>query len=736
MANFAVLVNPHAILPILYDLAITIGEHTSVQPLLTRVLQRLLYHTSYPAGLIFLDRPQQDSSNGDLIIQVDMAVGDYDLVKSIGSSIAIPGELLETAPTDPKKQADILARWRLIEGRYRNHLFLPLGERGGVILIAPWQPVTPLPLQEMFRTILSHLAHAIVLCRRSDAQISQLASDRTLYAEVFESSSLGVMATTPDGYVVAVNPAFTRITGYTAHEMIGTRPSKLSSGRHDPAFFRELWHTIREQGYWQGEIWNRRRDGEAYPEWLSISPVRNSEGQLTYYVGIFSDLSKEKEIESLKHRVSFLDPLTELPNRRLLLDRVSQACAAAEREGSYGAVISIDIDGFGSINDGKGHHTGDLLLKAIAKRLAADVPAGDTVSRIGGDEFVVLARSLGSDPKTAATRAEQIAEDIQRRLSAPYSLSSLSLQVAASIGIAIFSARDTGVDDLLRRADIATTQAKRAGGNVIRFFDPVMQEQVDARIALIDGLRDAARLEQLSLHLQPQFNSKEMLTGAEVLLRWTHPRLGMVSPALFIPVAEESGLIVALGHWVLNRACQILATWSKTPHLNTLSLAVNVSSRQFVQDDFVSCVQQAIEKWGVDPTLLKLELTESAMVENVEEVICKMTSLKALGLQISLDDFGTGYSSLQYLTRLPLDQIKIDQSFVRDLDREASYGAVVKTIVGMAKSMGLQIIAEGVENRTQKDILMGYGCHHFQGYHFSPPLSEPQFDHFVRARTA
>lgn len=726
----------HGILPILYDLAVTIGEQTSLRPLLARTLQRLLYHTSFPAGFVSLGHSRSEHSANQIEIQIDAAVGDFNLVNLVGKSVSVPCELMAVAPIDVNQQKEILANFNQAKHRYHSFLFLPLSDTACIILLAPSQPDTKLPLNQMFKPILAHLARAIVLCRRSDDHISQLRSDRDLFAEVFKSSSSGVMVTDTDGRIIAINPAFTLITGYAASEMIGHTPKKLSSGRHDQEFYRSIWQSIKEKGRWQGEIWNRRKNGETYAEWLSISLVRDADERITHYVGIFSDLSADKEAELLRHRIAFRDPLTDLPNRRLLLDRLSQAMSLSEQSRRYGVVLSIGLDDLRRITDSKGHDIGNFVLKEAAGRISAYIHAGDTVSCVGGDEFVVAINPNDINPENTATHAEYVAKQISQSLGQPYLIENTTrVHSSASVGIALFVGQEVAVEDLLKRSDMALTQAKQSGGNAIQFFDPEVQAQVERRVKLLDGLRDAIELKQLSLHLQPQIDADGAVSGAEVLLRWNHPTLGMVSPAQFIPLAEESGLILPLGQWVLEGACQLLAAWQHQPQLQRLTLAVNVSPLQFAQPDFVEQIMDAVQRYGINISLLKIELTEGAMVNDVEDVVAKMTKIKSFGISVSLDDFGTGYSSLQYLQKLPLDQIKIDQSFVRNLDLGSGNTVIIKTIIGMAQSLGLQVIAEGVETQEQKDFLEKNNCHNYQGFLFGRPLAVDQFENFIHGRS-
>jgi len=448
----------------------------------------------------------------------------------------------------------------------------------------------------------------------------------------------------------------------------------------------------------------------------------------------FYDVTDLKEAEDKIHQMAFHDALTQLPNRRLLMDRLNQALAASARNGQYGAVLFIDLDRFKNVNDTKGHDIGDLLLVDVAKRLESCVREGDTVSRLGGDEFLVVLETLSSDADEAATQAGMIAEKIRATLSEPYTLKERLCYTTPSIGIVLFRGHQEIPDDLLRYADTAMYQAKTSGRNAIRFYDSAMQLAIDARVKLDDELRLALDKQQFRLHYQIQVDHLRRSIGAEVLLRWAHPEHGLVSPAQFIPLAEETGLIIPIGLWVLQTACAQLAAWQNDALTRELTLAINVSAKQFHEADFVAQVQRALLESGAKPSLLKLELTESTMLENVEDTIIKMREIEKLGVSFSMDDFGTGYSSLQYLKRLPLSQIKIDQSFVRDIVSDPNDASIVQTIIAMTKTLGLNVIAEGVENEAQCQFLKLRGCQAFQGYLFSKPVPLDEFMVFLRNR--
>ncbi|MDP2025621.1 EAL domain-containing protein [Sulfuriferula sp.] len=550
-------------------------------------------------------------------------------------------------------------------------------------------------------------------------------------ATAFDSQE-GMMVTDADGVILRVNRAFAEITGYTAEEAVGQTTRLLKSGRHSADFYREMWETINRTGGWQGEIWDRRKTGEEYPKWLTISAVKDNNGAVTHYVGTHFDITERKKAEERINELAFFDQLTGLPNRTLLLDRLRQIMTASSRDGSYGALLFIDLDNFKTLNDTLGHDMGDLLLKQVAQRLTPCVRKGDSVARLGGDEFVLVLGGLSMSEREAAIGAEAVAGKVLATLNQPYQLGDVAHRCTASVGATLFMGHLATIEDLMKQADLAMYKSKEAGRNTLRFFDPDMETAVMNRAALEKDLREAVREKQFLLHYQAQVVGEGRLTGAEVLVRWQHPQRGMVPPAEFIPLAEETGLILPLGHWVLETACTQLAVWATRPEMAHFTVAVNVSAHQFSQNDFVDQVLAVLNKTGANPQKLKLELTESLLVGNVQNIIEKMFALKSKGVGFSLDDFGTGYSSLSYLKRLPLDQLKIDQSFVRDVLSDPNDAAIAKTIVALAQSLGLGVIAEGVETEAQREFLASSGCHAYQGYFFSRPLPLEGFEEFAR----
>jgi diguanylate cyclase (GGDEF)-like protein/PAS domain S-box-containing protein len=550
-------------------------------------------------------------------------------------------------------------------------------------------------------------------------------------AIAFESQE-GMFITDADKVILRVNPAFSEITGYSAEEAIGKTPHLFSSGRHDAAFYIQIEEDIRQSGKWQGEVWSRRKNGEVYPEWLTITSVKDDAGVVTNYVSTLTDITYRKAAEEEINHLAFYDSLTRLPNRRLLLDRLQLAMASGARSGKYGALLFIDLDNFKTLNDTLGHDIGDLLLQQVAQRLSTCVREGDTVARLGGDEFVVMIEDLSENIQESATQTEIVGEKILATLNQPYQLDSHAYHSTPSIGVTLFDNHVVNIDELLKRADLAMYQAKAAGRNTLRFFDPEMQTAVSNRAALEAGLREALLNNQFLLHYQAQVDHGGNLIGVEVLVRWLSPQRGLVPPLEFIPLAEDTGLILPLGYWVLETACMQLAVWAARPEMAHLTVAVNVSVHQFRQNNFVDQVMEVLARTGVNPRLLKLELTESLLVNDVLDVISKMATLKAVEVSFSLDDFGTGYSSLAYLKRLPLDQLKIDQSFVKNLLTDPNDVAISKMVIALADSIGLAVIAEGVENEAQKNLLERLGCKVYQGYFFSRPLPLNEFEAYAK----
>ncbi len=547
------------------------------------------------------------------------------------------------------------------------------------------------------------------------------------YRTAFETSPDAInINRLSDGLYLNVNDSFLKLMGWRRDEVVGKTSLELNVWRH-PEDRQRLVEALQRDGFCRNlEADFVTRDGKIRTALMSAQ-VLTLDGEQAI-LSITRDISERKEAEQLIQSLAYSDPITNLPNRRHLIVRLQQAIASSERHQHQGALLLIDLDDFKALNDTLGHHQGDRMLEQVAKRLAQCVREGDTVARLGGDEFVVMLENLSAQAMEAAAQAEAVAQKILATLNQSYELNKSRHYGSASIGITLFGDHSETVDEPLIRADLALYQAKAGGRNTLRFFDPRMQVEIAARVALEAALRLAVQKNQFLLHYQAQIGAGQRITGVEALLRWQDPMHGMVSPADFIPVAEKTGLILPIGQWVLESACAQLALWAERPETAQLSLAVNVSERQFRQVDFVDQVLGAIERSGAPARRLKLELTESLLVANIDDVIRKMTALKERGVGFSLDDFGTGYSSLAYLKRLPLDQLKIDQGFVRDILIDPDDAAIARTVIALAHSLELGVIAEGVETEAQRDLLAQMGCHAYQGYLFGRPLPIAEFE--------
>lgn len=563
-----------------------------------------------------------------------------------------------------------------------------------------------------------------------------------LLSQAIEQSPSSIIMTDRDGNIEYVNAAFVEKTGYSLAEARGQNPRFLQSRNTPAQTCQEVWTTLQAGSTWHGELINRRKDGSEYVESAVIAPVRQDDGRVTHYVAVNDDITDRKLAEREVKQLAFFDALTGLPNRRQLIERLQQAIGASQRSGSFGAVMMLDLDHFKELNDTQGHDIGDRLLVQVAQRLKACVRTEDVVARLGGDEFIVIAEGLGADAEDAALRAERMGQQILDVMKRPYLLDehadALNLpylldehaeshRSTASLGVAMFCGDPVSVESLLKQADLAMYKAKEDGRDALRFFNPDMQRAIDARVAMEEAIRRGLERGEFQLHYQPQVDLEGHVTGAEALVRWTDGQGCERTPPTFIPIAESSGLIVPLGNWVLNQACIQLKAWESEPRTASLTIAVNVSARQFHAEDFVTKVREAVTSHAVNPRRLKLELTESTLVSDIDEVIARMVELNDIGIRFSLDDFGTGYSSLAYLKRMPLDQIKIDQSFVRDIEHDPNDAAIVRAIIALCVSLDLDVIAEGVETQTQLAFLVRKGCRAFQGYLFGRAVPAAQW---------
>ncbi|WP_241088853.1 sensor domain-containing protein [Pseudomonas viridiflava] len=543
-----------------------------------------------------------------------------------------------------------------------------------------------------------------------------------LAATVFESTAEGVLITDTRQRIHAVNRAFSEITGYSETEAIGHTPRLLASGQHDSAFYAAMWHQLTAEGHWQGEIYNRRKNGDIYPSWLTISAVRNKDDLITHFVAVFADISSLKHAQARLDYQAHHDPLTGLPNRTLFENRLQTALLHSEESGSLGAVLFLDLDRFKHINDSLGHPVGDLLLKGIAQRLKEHLRDIDTVARLGGDEFIVLLPGL-LQPSDAVS----IANKLLACFSAPFQAGEHEFFISSSIGCSLFPNDGTDVATLVKNADAAMYRSKAKGRNRVESYTRDLTSQASERIALEQELRRALDRNELSLSFQPKTSLQtNSMVGAEALIRWSHPTFGEVPPEHFIPLAEENGMILQIGDWVIEQACLQMHAWRKT-HKPFGPLSVNLAGAQLRQPHLVTRIEQLLADNGLEPGCLQLEITENFIMSQTQEALAVLHKLKKLGVQLAIDDFGTGYSSLSYLKRLPLDILKIDQSFVRGLPEDTHDAAIVRAIIALGRSMQLTVIAEGVENSEQQQFLAAEGCEQMQGYIVSLPLPPEEF---------
>jgi diguanylate cyclase (GGDEF)-like protein/PAS domain S-box-containing protein len=579
------------------------------------------------------------------------------------------------------------------------------------------------------RVVMSGDDEAALLARQFNSMLDSLAQREAQLASFYSLDLVGLTITSPEKVWISINRYLCVMLEYSEQELQDmtwaqlTHPDDLAADVEQ--FNKLLANEI--DGY---SIEKRfiSRTGKVIPTKIVVRCVHKEDASIDYIIAMVEDLSQNKADAIKIEHLAFFDPLTQLPNRRLLHDRLNQALVFSARNKHHGAVLFLDLDHFKSLNDTLGHDKGDILLQQVAKRLLSCVREGDTVSRFGGDEFVILLEGLSKSSIAAATEVKNISNNILDSLNQPYIIAQHTQSSSSSMGVTLFLAHESSVDELIKQSDIAMYQAKQDGRNALRFFDPQMQNSLNERVALERDLGDALEYQQFQLYYQLQVDNSNTPVGAEALIRWFHPERGLVPPLDFIPIAEDSGIIIEIGQWVLDTACAQLKLWQQNNQTAELSLSVNVSAKQFHQSDFIEKVMYAVQSYDINPAFLKLELTESLLLNNLEGIIGKMNALAIVGIQFSLDDFGTGYSSLQYLKQLPLYQLKIDKSFVDDLVSDSNDQAIVHTIIAMAHSLGLNVIAEGVETKEQQQQLFASGCMHYQGYLFSKPVPILEFE--------
>jgi len=587
-----------------------------------------------------------------------------------------------------------------------------------------WEKATIGPV----RSINNEISHFIAL-KEDITELKKGEKRLRLAATVFESASEAVMVTDADNKIQAVNKAFTDITGYSAEEAMGQDPGILASGHHDEAFYQQMLTSLKETDNWQGEIWNRRKNGEIYTEWLAITATRDSRGKLENYVSLFSDITKRKENEVRIQFQANYDSLTGLANRTLFGDRFSQALKHAQREKHQVALLYLDLDGFKHVNDTLGHSKGDALLKEVATRLVSSLRKSDTVARLGGDEFVILMPDGNS-----IKHIEHMAMKVQESISVPYSLDGHDAFVSASIGITVYPDDGEDTETLMRKADSAMYKAKASGRNNFQFFTVEMDKKAQQRRELEHDLRRALEHDEFSVYFQPVMDvSKSCIAGAEALIRWHHPEKGLIPPNDFIPLAEDIGLIVPIGEWVLRQACLEAVKWHQQYH-NAPRVAVNLSSHQFQRGSIFNLTKEILAETGLSPQQLILEITESVLISDDVATLTQLQALRGLGVDLSIDDFGTGYSSLSYLKKFPITALKIDRSFVMDVTTNQEDEVLIKAIVSMAKSLNLKVVAEGVETNEQVNLLQQIDCQYIQGYFYSKPLPKDDFLSYCQQR--
>ncbi|MES2934339.1 MAG: EAL domain-containing protein [Pseudomonadota bacterium] len=538
-----------------------------------------------------------------------------------------------------------------------------------------------------------------------------------LASQVFDHIADGVLVTDPKGFIVAVNQAFGQITGYEEHEVIGRTPAILQSGRQEPAFYASLWAELLHSGFWQGEIWNRHKNGDFYLEWLTISAVRDNDGKCIQYVGVFSDITQVKDAQEKLDHLAHHDALTGLPNRLLFNDRLIHAIECSRRTHQKLALLFIDLDRFKNVNDTLGHHIGDELLQNVARALTERVREGDTLARLGGDEFIMLLENIDGRPDCDALTTK-----LMSMFEQPFMIADHELFVTCSVGISIYPSDGDDLNMLIRNADVAMYQAKAHGRNAFRFYTPEMTGEGLEKLRLESSLRRSIDHDEILVHYQPQIDIQSgALIGVEALARWSHPEVGMIPPIKFIPMAEDTGFINQLGTWVLLESCTQMMRWQRAG-LYVPKIAVNFSVKQFERGGIAELVQSILKQTGLEPYRLQLEVTESVIM-NTSDAFSFIHELHAIGVGLAIDDFGTGYSSLAYLKQLPVQTLKIDRSFIKDISTDPNDEAIAIAIIQLGKSLNLSVIAEGVETEQQAAFLLRHGCQFAQGYRYGRPAS-------------
>lgn len=568
------------------------------------------------------------------------------------------------------------------------------------------------------------LAHGELAEAKNNAE--SIAKELQLYAQAFENSGEAILISDKQNRILNVNAAFTEQTGFSLDDVVGKDPKIFATDQTPISTYQDLWQGLENNGFWQGELWDQKKNGQIYPKWASISAIRDENDNVLFYIASFTDISERKESEARIERLAHHDILTGLHNRFELDNRLEQAIASSHRDQQQLAVLFIDLDRFKNINDSLGHHIGDQILIAVAGRLKECIRESDIVARIGGDEFVIVLTGM-KDNSQAAVMAEKILQNI----SEPYEISGHELNTSPSIGISVYPNDGDSVDELLRTADVAMYHAKEHGRNTYHYFTESMFVAANELIKIERELRAALHSEQLVLYYQPQMNSADLkVVSMEALLRWKHPEQGMISPELFIPIAEDAGIICELGSWVIDDACRQLAAW-KSEGLTGYRVAINLSAKQLQSKALSDEIRSTMLKYQIEGSDLEIEITETAAMSEPEQAIHQLDKLRELGIRLAIDDFGTGYSSLAYLKRLPIQTLKLDKSFVGDIETDPNDAEICIATVALAHNLGLKVVAEGVETDAQRDFLMEHGCDYLQGYLFSKPLPAEEISKFL-----
>ena len=687
------------------------------------VLRNVRTALDRPMTVVSSDCPLKDAvalmkeNRADAAVVTDEVLGagiitERDVVKFIASGKkAITAGAVASRPLLTVNHDDsLLAARNLLEEKHIRHVGVTNSDGKLVGLLS---------FSDILATLQYEYVHRLdEALRERDEALLRSRKDLHLARKVIEASLDGVMICNARQEIEFVNPAFSVLTGYSQEEIIGANPSVLKSGRHDEVFYAKMWASLQEHGVWQGEIWNRRRNGEIFPEWLTINVILDEDGGVTQYAAIFSDITERKKTEERIKNLAYFDVLTGLPNRRLFTDRLQVAIANAHRHGQQLAIMFLDLDLFKRINDTLGHALGDMVLVETSKRLALCLREGDTVARIGGDEFTILLPEL-DHVEDAAKMAERLIAQVKL----PFMVDDHELYVTTSIGIAVYPEDGTSVDTLIKNADTAMYRAKDLGRNSYQLYTPAMNARSFERLAMESSLRHAVTRGEFMLAYQVKVDvSTGQMSGVEALVRWRHPEMGLVPPMDFIPLAENMGLISEIGEWVLVTACRQCRSWHDMG-LPWVRMAVNVSALQFRETDVPEVVRRALDDSGLEPRYLELELTETVLMQRVDEVAVVLKQLRAMGVTIAIDDFGTGYSSLNYLKRMPIDSLKIDRSFVHDITEDGDGAEIVSTIINLAHNLKLKAVAEGVETAEQAEFLRARGCDEVQGYLISRPVS-------------